>query len=54
MENLLNSTQLAEKLQVQVSSIRAWTRSGKIPHYRVGASVRYSLADVLKALEHKQ
>lgn len=53
MEPLISSDDLAEKLSVKVTTVRAWTRAGKVPCVRIGQTVRYRLSDVLKALEAK-
>ena len=46
----LNCEELAAILRVNPETIRRKTRSGVIPHMRVGTSVRYVLADVERAL----
>ena len=48
---LLTTRQLAEVLNVTEATVRAWARSGKIPHaFLAGRDYRFSRADVLKAL----
>ena len=48
---LLTTRQLAEVLNVTEATVRAWARSGKIPHaFLAGRDYRFSRADVLRAL----
>lgn len=47
MTEILTAEQLAETLSCNAETIRRLTRSGELPHHRIGGSVRYSLADVL-------
>lgn len=47
MTEILSAEQLAERLGLHPESIRKLTRDGSLPHHRIGASVRYTLADVL-------
>lgn len=43
MEKMLKAKELAEALNVNVETVRRWTRDGIIPHIKLGASKRYSL-----------
>jgi len=48
---LLTTRQLAEVLNVTEATVRAWARSGKIPHaFLAGRDYRFSRADVLRAM----
>lgn len=47
MTEILSAEQLAERLGLHPESIRKLTRDGSLPHHRIGASVRYTLVDVL-------
>lgn len=51
MEKMLKAKQLAEALNVNVETVRRWTRDGVIPHIKLGASKRYSLERVKSSLE---
>lgn len=50
-DRLLTAAEVAELLSVPVSWVREATRSGAIPHVRLGRYVRYREADVLAWLE---
>lgn len=50
-ERLLDANKVAEFLNVPVSWVRESTRSGAIPHIRLGRYVRYDLDDVERWLE---
>ncbi len=50
MTDLIKAKDLAEKLQVNIETVRRWTRAGTIPHIKLGASKRYNLERVLAAL----
>ena len=48
---LLTTRQLAEVLNVTEATVRAWARTGRIPHaFLAGRDYRFSRADVLRAL----
>lgn len=47
MTEILSAEQLAERLGLHPESIRKLTRDGSLPHHRIGASVRYTLSDIL-------
>jgi excisionase family DNA binding protein len=50
--DLLTVDEIAERLRVEVSTIRTWARTGRIPVRRFTPKVyRYCLADVVAALE---
>ena len=46
MESLLNYTDVAKILGVQPRTIRDWTSKHKIPHIKIGQTVRYRESDV--------
>ena len=50
-ERLLTASEVAELLAVPVSWVRESTRSGAIPHIKLGRYRRYRLADVEAWLE---
>jgi excisionase family DNA binding protein len=50
-EPLVDAAAVAEHLGVPLSWVRESTRSGAIPHLRLGRYVRYRLADVDAWLE---
>lgn len=47
MTEVFSAEQLADRLGVHPESIRKLTREGALPHHRFGATIRYTLADVL-------
>lgn len=51
MEQLIKAKELAEKLSVNVETVRRWTRDGVVPHVAIGQSKRYDLPKVMAALE---
>lgn len=51
MEDLIKAKDLAKKLNVNVETVRRWTRTGAVPHVVIGQSKRYNLTKVLAALE---
>ena len=50
MEPLLRVTEIAECLQIPVSTVYRLTAEKKLPVLRVGAALRYSLDEVLKSI----
>jgi excisionase family DNA binding protein len=50
---LVNAQQLAEVLGVSKSTVLEQAARGRIPHYRIGKSVRFNADDVLKATEER-
>lgn len=50
-DRLLTAEEVAERLAVPVSWVRESTRSGVVPHIKIGRYRRYRLADVEKWLE---
>lgn len=51
MDELLKAKDLAKVMNVNVETVRRWTRSGDIPVITFGRSKRYRLADVMAALD---
>lgn len=51
MDDMIKAKELAKALNVNVETVRRWTRGGKIPYIKLGASKRYSLTKVIFALE---
>jgi excisionase family DNA binding protein len=47
---LLNIHQLAEKLNVSRTTIETWTRSRRIPSFKMNRVLRYDLSKVVAAL----
>lgn len=52
-ERPITTKQLCEHLGITEPTVIRWKKKGKIPYMRIGASVRFNLKDVLKALEKK-
>lgn len=50
-DRLLTANEVAAFLAVPVSWVREWTRSGAIPHLKLGRYCRYRLPDVEAWLE---
>lgn len=48
MENLLSVTELASQLNLNPETVRRLTRSGELPHVKVGKSIRYRLSEVAR------
>ncbi len=53
MEQLLNTAQVAEWLNVAESTIRKWVHYGFIPHYKIGSAVRFTKDDLEKWLQER-
>jgi hypothetical protein len=52
--DVIDKVELARILKSTVPTIEYWTRSKKIPHFRIGhRTVRYSLSEVRRALLRK-
>ena len=52
MEELLTDRQLADQLKLKVSTIRRWSREGRIPTVWLASNVRrFRLSHVLEELE---
>lgn len=51
MEKLLSVAELAASLGLNDETVRRLTRSGELPHVKVGKSIRYRLSDVVSEPE---
>lgn len=51
MEEMLKAKELAKALNVNVETVRRWTRAKTVPYVEIGKSKRYSLSKVMAALE---
>jgi excisionase family DNA binding protein len=49
--DLINSRELSQKLGISAPTLFRWRKKGKIPYLRLGESIKYNLADVIKAIE---
>ena len=49
-EKLMTSRQLAERLHIGVKRIEGYARAGKLPHVRMGRSLRFNYRDVEAAV----
>ncbi|MBW1801656.1 MAG: helix-turn-helix domain-containing protein [Deltaproteobacteria bacterium] len=54
MEKLLTPKQLAEALQVSLSTIYHWISSEYIVHHKLGGTVRFKESEVLRWLEKRK
>lgn len=52
-DRLLTVQQVAELLQVKLSTIYKWTHEGSIPHLKLGRLVRFREDDILEWLRDK-
>lgn len=52
-KELLNTTQVAEWLNVKESTIRKWTHYGFIPHVKLGRCVRFQESEIEKWLRER-
>jgi excisionase family DNA binding protein len=55
LEPLMTARELAEMLRVSLSTVRRWTRSGKVPAVRLSnRAIRYRRSDVEAALRYRK
>jgi len=54
VESLVDIKRLAEILGVRPATIYGWVHDGYVPHYKLGALVRFSLEDVKQWLKDKR
>jgi excisionase family DNA binding protein len=54
IQKLMGPDQLADLLSVSKASVYRLTESGKIPHYKVGRSLRFDMSDVVTYLEQNR
>ena len=47
----MTAEQLADYLQVEVKTIRKWTSEGRLPHVKLGSSVRFKREDIDSAIK---
>lgn len=47
---LYTTEQIAEMVQVHPTTLRDWSREGRIRHYRFGRVLRFRVAEVLEDL----
>lgn len=47
--SLLTCKEVAEMFNVSQLTVQNWTKSGKIPHLKMGGTIRYIYEDVLAA-----
>ena len=53
--NLLTAEELAARLQIRASTVRAWARRGTIPRLKLSHKViRYDLAAIVAALAQRR
>ena len=53
MERLLDTAEIAEQLNMSVSTIRKWVHFGFIPHVKLGRTVRFREKDVEAWIEER-
>ena len=53
MEKLLDIKQLSELIQVSRSTIYKWVHIGFVPHFKLGAFVRFRESDIEKWLQKR-
>ena len=53
MERLLDTAEIAEQLNMSVSTIRKWVHFGFIPHVKLGRAVRFREKDVEAWIEER-
>lgn len=51
-KKLVTISQLTEAIQISRPTLWRWTRTGKIPSYKIGRSYRYSLTEVLNSMRN--
>jgi excisionase family DNA binding protein len=53
--NLLSADDLAARLRVRPSTVRAWARADRIPAIRIGPkTLRFDFAEVLRAIRARR
>jgi excisionase family DNA binding protein len=53
MERLLDTAEIAEQLNMSVSTIRKWVHFGFIPHVKLGRAVRFREKDIETWIEER-
>ena len=51
MQRLMTAREVAEYMRIPVQMVYRKTRNGDLPHYRLGRTVRYKLAEIEAALK---
>ena len=51
MENLLTAKQVAELLEVKISTVYDWVSRGVIPYVKLGRLIRFKKPDVFRWVE---
>ncbi|MBP7582406.1 MAG: helix-turn-helix domain-containing protein [Spirochaetes bacterium] len=51
LQKKINGKQLANYLNISNQTVRLWTSQKKIPHYKIGRSVRYDLDEINSFLQ---
>jgi len=54
MEKLLTPQQVAETLDVKVSTIYQWTHQEFIPHIKIGRFVRFRISEIERWLDERK
>ena len=54
MEQLRTIKEIAKYLQVKERTISSWINKGIIPHYKIGASIRFKENDINQWLDSKK
>ena len=52
-ERLLTKTEVARFFAVSIRTIETWMREGKLPFYKLGHTVRFRMADLLRNLQER-
>ena len=51
MDEVLKKAETARRLQISTRALDDWMRAGRVPFYKIGKTVRFRWADVLRHLE---
>ena len=54
METLLTAKQLAEKLQVSLSTVYFWAHAGFVPHIKLRKCVRFRESEIREWLKRRK
>lgn len=52
-ERFISVEELAEHIGIKPNTIRLWAWQGKIPHYKCGGRLRFSLVEVLEYMRRR-
>jgi len=50
---IIDGREMQRRLSITEPTLIRWRNKGKIPHFRIGSSVKYNWASVLRALENE-